>query len=294
MSIRKWSVGCVLGALIAVTTIDESIAQVRNDELYASVLEGTAAKLISSFDTGMSPNEAIYVPGSSQTISLLELSVRAANDDATSELLRRGAEPKLEGTLSGRPLIDVLSQQGLTKSLRLLILREPSMLLASDTSPLLLAIGYNRSETARALVEWMLSYLPTDRLQAALNEALVIAGTADADPDLVQDLLDAGADARGTDALIAAAAGCSASNVGLVLAEGADPNRRYESKHVAEYALDCFGEGNVAQDVREFLALVRLLHDAGSDICPYAADPLVTTAAARQVVQEAGMCPQLR
>lgn len=291
MNARQGTLIWLVGLCVAVAVTANLGAQIRNDQLYRSITEGQTDQLILSLDSGASPDELLLLPDSDRVISLFELSIRAENDDAAVVLLERGVEPRLEGQLGDRPLLDIVAQQGLVRTLRVLMARNPAEARAAWAEALLTALHYGRGDAARVLLETMSSEVPSDEVQSALNSGFLLAIGAQIDGGTLQELLDAGADPETTFALVAATARCSVATVELMLAAGVDPNTTYEGRHVAEVALACFDSDEEA-DNRQALTLVKLLYDAGSDVCTYAADQAVTTRSVRLALQDADICPE--
>ncbi len=298
MNAARWCPLRMICMLVVGTGMAGLHAQVRNDGLYSSIVDGDDSQLRSALNSGLDPDERLFVPDSDQMISLFELSLTAENDGATLELVRRGVATEPPGALEEASLFEILAQLGLPRTLAFLIERSPAEFRATGTEPLSAAIFYNRTEVAGILLEAMMVDMSSRDFQNVLNDALQLAVSTAADVALVQKLIDAGADPDAELALIAAAVRCSPTHAELLLASGADPNPRYsgpalehDGRHVAAFAIACFGTDEDSE-IRDAVALIRQLLDAGSDVCVYATDSAVTTADMRSVLRNAGICTE--
>jgi hypothetical protein len=268
-------------------------AQLRNDDLYADVSEKRSDELISGLNAGLSPDALLFVPQSDRSISLLELALRAANDDAAVELMQRGASTDLEEEFFGMPLLDVAAQQGLTRSVSFLIEQDPTVLVRSGGDPLRLAVGYGRTDTARVLLRQMLSVVPAEELQPVPDEALRIAVFEEVEMEFLESLIQAGADPQATPELPAAiwiaVRYCSPDQASFLLQRGVDPNPRHEDVHIAIPAFECFlSEGDDADaDAREIL---QLLSNGGTDLCSFAGAEAALTSRAESALSDLALC----
>jgi hypothetical protein len=88
----------------------------------------------------------LFWPESDHATSLLELALRAANDDAALELIQRGASTDLGEEFGGHSLLDVSARQGLSRTVSFLINQDSGELMRIPVMPV------HRSGPSRATI----------------------------------------------------------------------------------------------------------------------------------------------
>jgi hypothetical protein len=276
----------VATAVVALPLV--ALGQLRNDELYRSIMEGRDDALRAYLESGGAPTISLFVPESEATLSLLELAVRSGNDDAAAQLLDIGAHPAVGlGVFSAGDMIRAAASKGMTRTLGVLIDQDPVRLtsIGVDDHPLLYAVGHGHVETTSVILERMggLSVTAADDI---LNEALIIATSGDSPSatEIANALLMAGADPVSTPALPGAVINCSSDMVSIFLQAGGDPNQQYGGRAIADYALDCFDSASQARA----RIILEQLRDGGTDLC--ALDLTDREATISAAVREIGQC----
>lgn len=288
ITVRLKSVFCAALAFLAVESLG---AQTRNDDLYNSIHAGGVSDLQLALSAGMDPNTKLVNPDYDMAESLLEVSFRAKNDEAVLELLRHGADTELGLDSSYYTFFEIVAALGLTRSLEALIRRDPAQLVSTNGDALIYAIEAAQVEAVDILLTNMLALTPEYDLYPILNQALRVAISADAGSEMMDRLLLSGADPTESFALFAAVIRCSPANVEYVLSKGVDPNERYEGKHVAAYALECFQYGDPETSEAVVASVVALLASAGSDVCTVASREVPDLDGARIVLEDHELCP---
>jgi len=189
---------------------------------------------------GLDPNTHLLIPQSGRHLSLLELSLLAANDKAGEALLLAGAEPDDESQLLGTPL-ELAAQQGMLRTLKFLVNQDPMRLSTSPSPPLLLAVGNQHMEVVRFLLQRSDDYVRDGPWQTLLDDSLQVAVSTYSESSLgiVVELVSAGANPTIQPTLVEAAAKCSPRLVELLIAAGAGPTMQSNEKSPAELALAC-------------------------------------------------------
>jgi hypothetical protein len=264
MRIERW--------VISVTGIMafSARAQLADDVLYASIVGGETQAISAHLNMGGDPNAELSIPNVNEEISLLELSMRARNEQAAVLLLEAGAMVDDVGLL-----IEWAAEVGFSDVMRFLLDEDPGRLLAMrpDSHPLVIAIGYGHHDVASLLLDRMTGIIGGAERQEILNEALMAAtatyGGDEGDELLVDDLLKAGASASTTLVLAGAVLQCDPGLISVFLAAGADPGKQYDAGRGGfapiEYAVRCFERDDIASETAE--AVLEELTDAGADLC---------------------------
>jgi hypothetical protein len=253
-------------------------AQIRDDRLLNDIADGGTDELLLALARGIPADEEVFVPGSDLAVSLLAHSVYAANDDAAMELLAAGARlESLDGQFNNFPIIEVLAQQGMLRTLGAYLDLNPGALVGVGPGLLHTAVLYGQPGAARRLLERMSTVVSDDELRGSMEEAIVVAARMN-DAVATELLLEWGADPSGSPSgspLIAAVLFCAPDTAGQILARVTGPLPTHEGEPVAFYARRCF-EMDAHVEAREgdedadssYSRIVELLYEADSSICP--------------------------
>lgn len=257
---------CLIGSTLVLSS---ALGQVVDPKLYASIVNGGVEELTAYLNAGGSPAARIKVPHEDSSITLLELAIRGSKEDPALVLLVSGARPD-----NTTEFVEIAAEKGFADVLAYVLDEDPSLVhhMRTEHHPLFLAIAGGHYDAVSILLERM-KLLGNAEREEILNEALSVALNSfdpGADPTVVYDLLDAGADPVTTIALALAVSRCEPSLVSTFLAAGADARKLYDlgggPVSPAQYAARCFkGDQHVAIEV------FSELKTAGADVC--AVDP---------------------
>lgn len=281
---------CCVSLVFLAALCEPLSAQTRDDDLYNNIHAGRVSDVQLALSAGMDPNTKLVRPDNGMAESLLEVSLRAENDEAVFELLRHGADTELGPAWEPYTLLEIVAALGLTRSLDALIQRNPALLVFTNGDPLILAIEAARVEAVEVLLTNMLALTPDYDLYPILNQALRVAVSSDAGSEVMDRLVLSGADPTESLALFVAVSRCSPANVEYVLSKGVDVNGRYEGKHISAYALECFQDRG-REDTKAIAAsVVTLLASAGSDVCAIASREVPNMERARAALEDLELC----
>jgi hypothetical protein len=256
--------------VVAVATVSLTTLAQTDPVLYTSIVEGRTDDIATYLDSGGSPDAELRIPNSDRRIHVLELAMRARNEQAALLLLQRGA-----GVADPTLHVEWAAELGFRDVVALLLDRYPAALLETRPAshPLIIAIANRHQGVAEFLLHRMTRIVGGAELQATLDEALMAAvGVSDrqnGDKAIVNDLLRAGASAANTSVLAGAILRCDADLVSTFLESGADPRKGYDvgrgSQTPVEYAVRCFERADVTAEAAK--AVLTQLEKAGANPC---------------------------
>jgi len=260
----------IVGNLYLLAAASSSYSQTRNDRLYDAIVRHDVETVAVEIQSGANISSGIYIPGSDESIDLIDLAIRADNAEAALLLLDRGAPISFTDTPAsfGR-LIAHAAEKDMPSVIERLLQVDTSVFANMDANghPLVQTARDGSTHSFSVLIEAFDKNVPQSAvrnsvLQMALGAA-TLAPPQQAVP-ILRRLIDAGASSMGDPFLAGGAKACRPDLAGFFIEQGHDVNESFEGRSAADYASDCLVE---VESADSGLRTLMLLDENGAGVC---------------------------